>query len=264
MTAHTDILDERESLKRPLLFSVVMHGTIVLALVFGGIASGRPRDLWGSPNSTGGSSVGITPVSQIPLPARGGPVNPLANDSESSAPEPPPAKQETQRKPVPDAAAIAIKSKAQPKKKTSRLDTSTKRSKLITPPSLDQVYSTTGSALRSPLVGQTGSGGAKMGSGGAFGNRFGAYRDLLEQAVGRRWRTNDVDPRLRTAPPAIVTFTLRRNGSISDVRLENSSGNRALDDSAQRAILEAAPFPPLPPEYERNDARVEFQFYLQR
>jgi len=211
----------------------------------------------------GGSSVGITPVSQIPLPARGGPANPLANDSESSAPEPPPAKQQTQRQPVPDPDAIAIKSKGQPKK-TSRLETSTKRTKLITPPSLNQVYSTAGGALASPLVGQTGSGGAKMGPGGAFGNRFGAYRDLLELAVGRKWRTNDVDPNLHTAPPAIVTFTLRRNGSISDVRLENSSGNRALDDSALRAIHEAEPIPPLPTEYERNDARVEFQFYLQR
>ncbi len=41
--------------------------------------------------------MGITPVSQIPLPARGGPMNPLANDTESQVPEPPPAKKQSRR-----------------------------------------------------------------------------------------------------------------------------------------------------------------------
>ncbi len=114
------------------------------------------------------------------------------------------------------------------------------------------------------MVGQTGSGGVGMGPGGAFGNRFGYYRTLLEQQVGRRWRTNDVNPALQTAPPVIVTFVIRRDGSSSDVRLEQSSGDKALDYSAMRAIYEASPFPPLPAGYERNDARIEFWFQLKR
>jgi protein TonB len=113
-------------------------------------------------------------------------------------------------------------------------------------------------------VGQTGSGGVGIGQGGAFGNRFGYYRDLLEQSVARRWRTAGVDPRLQTAPPVIVTFVIGRNGSTSDVRVVQSSGNRALDDSALRAIYEAGPFPPLPAQYERDDARIEFWFQLRR
>ena len=112
------------------------------------------------------------------------------------------------------------------------------------------------------MVGQTGSGGVGIGQGGAFGTRFGAYRDLLEQSVARRWHTAGVDPRLQTAPPVIVTFVIRRDGSSSDVRLEQSSGDKALDYSAQRAIYEASPFPPLPAQYERNDARIEFWFQL--
>ena len=80
----------------------------------------------------------------------------------------------------------------------------------------------------------------------------------------RRWRTNDVDPRLQTAPPVIVTFRIRRDGSSSDVRLEQSSGNKALDYSAMRAVYEASPFPPLPQAYERSDARIEFWFQLKR
>ena len=111
---------------------------------------------------------------------------------------------------------------------------------------------------------QTGTGGVGMGLGGAFGSRFGWYRDLLEQRVAQKWRTEDVDPRLQTAPPVIVTFDLLRSGAIRDVRVLQSSGNLALDRSAQRAIYEASPFPALPQGYERDAARIEFWFQLKR
>jgi periplasmic protein TonB len=263
VTAHVDILDARESWRKPLLLSVALHGSLVVAIAMAGLAGNRPREQWGSPNATGGASVGITPVSQIPLPARGGPENPLANDTESRVPEPPPSKQQSRRQAARDAAAIALKSKSQPKP-PARTDSTTKRSNLKTPDSPGQLYSSTGRALSSPLVGQTGSGDVRMGQGGAFGNRFGSYKDLLQQKVGSRWRTNDVDSRLQTAPTVIVTFTLHRDGSVSDVRVEESSRNQALDYAAQRAILEAAPFPPLPAGFERNEARIEFWFQLTR
>ncbi len=249
----------------PLVFSTLLHVGVAAALLLSGVASSRPRELWGNPNSLGGGSVGITPVSQIPLPARGGPVNPLANDTESMVPAPPPsrpqASKQQQKAPEPDAVALKSKSKVEPSRRTQE---SSRFSKLQTPQSPGQLYSSTGRALSSPLVGQTGAVGVGIGQGGAFGSRFGYYRDLLEQAVARRWRTNDVDPRLRTAPPVIVTFIIRRDGSISDVRVEQSSGNRALDYSAMRAIYEAAPFPPLTEGFERNEARIEFWFQLQR
>ena len=42
---------------------------------------------------------------------------------------------------------------------------------------------------------------------------------------------------------AIVTFDLQRDGSVRNVRIAQSSGNKALDYSAQRAIYDASPFP---------------------
>lgn len=263
MTAHVDILDARESWRKPFLLSAALHCGLVAAIALAGFAGNRPREQWGSPNSLGGASVGITPVSQIPLPARGGPVNPLANDTESRVPEPPPSKQQSRRQAARDAAAIALKSKSLPKR-PSRNDTTTQRSSLKPPESPGQIYSSTGRALASPLVGQTGAGGVGMGQGGTFGSKFGSYKSILEQKVGSKWRTDDVDSRLQTAPAVIVTFTIRRDGSVSDVRTEQSSGNNALDYAAQRAIYEAAPFPPLPAAYDRNDARVEFWFQLTR
>jgi TonB family protein len=103
-----------------------------------------------------------------------------------------------------------------------------------------------------------------VGHGSPLGDRFGYYVDILKQKVAQKWRTGDVDPRIRSAPPAIVTFTIRRDGSISGVRIEQTSGNFALDASAQRAIADASPFPPLPAAFEKNDVSIEFWFQLQR
>jgi protein TonB len=262
VTAHLDILGERESLRKPLVFSAALHGAVIAVLALQGIVISRPRELWGSPDSLGGGAVGITPVSQIPIPARGGPPNPLASDTPSEVP-PPPAKKQARRAVEPDPSAIAIKSRSGARQ-SARRENLAASSRLPTSEAPNQIYSNLGRALSSPMVGQTGSGGVGIGPGGAFGNRFGAYRDLLEQAVARKWRTNEVDPRLQTAPPVIVTFVIRRNGSAADVRLEQSSGNKALDYSAMRAIYEAAPFPPLPAGYDRDEARIEFWFQLKR
>ncbi len=48
------------------------------------------------------------------------------------------------------------------------------------------------------------------------------------------------------------------------LRIAQRSGNSTLDFSALRAVMDAAPFPPLPQGYERNEANVELQFQLQR
>lgn len=263
MATHIDILEDRERLGKPFLASVALHACIFLLLAAQGMLKGRPAEVWGTPNSLGGSSVGITPVNQIPLPARSGRVNPLASDTESRVPEPPPAKPEPKRAPEPDPEAIAIRGR-QTKQAPRRTPARRQPSKLPTKESQGQVYSDTGRALTSPMMGQTGTGGVGIGRGGAFGSRFGWYRDLLERAIASKWRTDQVDPRLETAPPVVVTFVIQRDGSIGNVRVEQSSGNKALDYSALRAIYDASPFQPLPPGYGRSDASVEIYFQLQR
>jgi protein TonB len=46
------------------------------------------------------------------------------------------------------------------------------------------------------------------------------------------------------------------------VKLTGSSGNAALDISAQRAVLDAAPFLQLPTGFPKNEAQVELRFNL--
>ena len=94
-----------------------------------------------------------------------------------------------------------------------------------------------------------------MGNNSPFGTQFGWYAKLLRDQVAQNWRTGDLDPRLRTAPPVVVTFTIRRDGSVAPgIRADRASAAAitALDISAQRAILDAAPFPPLPPQFPRT------------
>jgi TonB family protein len=56
-------------------------------------------------------------------------------------------------------------------------------------------------------------------------------------------------------------FEIGRDGSIREQpELEKSSGNTVYDQSALRAITEASPFPPLPPEFKAASLRVHFGF----
>jgi len=115
----------------------------------------------------------------------------------------------------------------------------------------------------SPMMGQVGSGGVGLGM-GSLGDRFGAYAALLRQLIGQKWRTQDVDPRIHTAPAVIMTFTILRDGTIRDIRLKTSSGNAALDRSAERALYDVGKVEPLPAAYERDKAEIEFWFELKR
>ncbi len=261
MAPHVDILDQADSLTKSLVGSLALHASVAAAVVLLSFASGK-HSYWGS-NTAGGGSVAINVLHQIPMPANSGAINPVANDTHSEAPEPKPdtVKRTKVKEPEPD--AIPLKSREAPKKPSTKASSLNKyRANQIDRP--NQVYSTDGQKLVSPLYGQQGSGGVGVGKGSPFGDRYGYYVDLLRERVAQKWRASDVDPRIRTLPPAIVTFTIRRDGSISSVRTAQTSGNFALDVSAQRAIADAAPFPPLPAGFPGSDVSIEFWFELKR
>ncbi len=263
MPAHADILDQADSLNKPLLGAVALHAAVFGTLVLWGAVLSGAHETWGEANSGGPGSISINVVNKIPLPSRRGIVNPLANPTESAVPTPPPAAKPKKVAPAEEPDAVPIKSRAHPKPSdVARSAQNTWRAKQQDLP--NQLYSAAGQALVSPLVGQVGSGGVGVGLGSPFGNRFGNYVMILRQRVAEKWHTEDLDPRIHTLPTAIVTFDLMRDGSVRNVRVAQTSGNQLLDQSAQRAIYEASPFPPLPPAYDRNAATIEFWFELRR
>jgi protein TonB len=220
---------------------------------------------WGDLNGGGMGSVAVNVVPRIPLPGRSGPLNPVANDTESVVPTPPPKAKPRPKVEAPEPNAIAIKSR-NAERKASRAASAPNRFREQQQDLPNQVYSTSGQAAVSPMYGMTGGGGVGIGTRSPFGEQFGWYVNLLRDQVARNWRTTDLDPRLRTAPPVVATFTIRRDGSVApgSVKITQRSGNQSLDYSAQRAIMDAAPFQPLPPQFQRSEAEIEFWFELRR
>ncbi len=263
MAARLDILEGSEPLRGWLAASLALHAALFGSLALYHSLGQRGRILWGTPHALGGGgSVAVTPIRQIPLPARSGRVNPVAEDTQSRVPAAP--KPQAKKAAAEPKEAIEI-----PARKGQKAPAQTARRRPIERPWVEdrphQLYSQAGQALSSPMFGaQTGAGGVGMGPGSAFGQRYGWYRDLIETRVAQRWNTSEVDPRLSAAPPVIVTFDILRNGQVRNVAVLQSSGNRTLDYSAQRAIFLAAPFPPLPAGFEREEARIEIWFQFKR
>ena len=115
------------------------------------------------------------------------------------------------------------------------------------------------------MIGMAGGGGVGIGNNSPFGTQFGEDANILRSRVGQAWHTGEL--RISSANPVVVTFTIMRDGSVPEksVQVKGRSGNAALDISAQRAILDAQPFPPLPSGFTRSSADVEFTFdYLRR
>ena len=259
---HHDVLEHPDPLRKWVAGSVALHGAVFGLVLAATWVSGSTTNPFGDPNSSGPGSVTISPVSRIPMYQRSERVNPVANDTESQVPE---ARKRRERE-TPEPDAIAIGKKDQKKQKSKKtLDLAKyyqNREKEEERP--NQLYSRSGAAASTPMFGASGGGGVGLGNSSPFGTRFGYYEQLVREKVGRNWRTNDVPSSIKTAPAVIVLFDIQRDGSVRDVHIGQSSGIGALDYSCQRAILESAPFEPLPSGFERTSAHIEFWFQLKR
>lgn len=262
MPSHADILDRGDRLWEPFWGSLALHVS-VFAVVFlaAWIQARHPHQDWGDIHGGGMGSVAVNAVARIPLPTESGPVNPVANDTQSRAPEPPAKAQPRTKAEEPDLDAVPIPSR-NARNKPAAAASAPNKFREMQQDLPNQVYSQSGQHMVSPMIGMTGGGGVSMGSNSPFGTQFGAYADMVKSKVQRGWRTSDIDPRVQTPNEVIVTFTINRDGSVPprSVRVLQSSDNRALDASAERAILDAAPFTPLPQQFNRDSADIEFHF----
>jgi protein TonB len=254
-----------ESLKAPLVWSLLAHGLLIASLAISTLLSHRGEG-WGGP----GSSVSVTLVgglSGVPLPRPETVTTSRVVDESkglyTSEPVPKPA-------PPPEAKEIPEFTKDKPQRIVSR------PSRLLendaTPPPNAVPYGR-GGAPSVPYAefslggdGATSAGMGFSGPGGAgdFGSRFSWYVDAVRSRVSSNWLQSTIDPSLRFAPRAVVTFDILRNGSIANVQILRSSGNSSVDNSAMRAILGSNPAPALPNEYRGNKVSVEFWFDFKR
>jgi TonB family protein len=99
-------------------------------------------------------------------------------------------------------------------------------------------------------------GGLGGGTGSGAGDPFGVanfpfqfYLQMISDKITANWFQALVDPGVGGVLQTEVYFRIYRNGDISDVRINTSSGVEAFDLSARRAIEASKPFAALPNEY---------------
>ena len=262
MSAHVEILDDRDRLGGAFAGALALHLALLGAMVGYSLYMGS-REAFGAKDA-GGGAIGVEAVNTIPIPHHGA-ENPLANDTQSQVPQTPvkPVERKQEEKlPKPDAVPLkAKKSKKEPAKVASEKQ----RFRPFKELDPNQLTNTEAPQISNPMFSaMPGAGRIGTGANTTLGSRFGAYAQQIQQLVAQKWRTSDVDARVTNGPTVIATFDLMRDGTARNVQLLQKSGITSLDFSVQRAILDASPFPPLPREYPRDSAHVEFWFELKR
>jgi protein TonB len=84
---------------------------------------------------------------------------------------------------------------------------------------------------------------------------FAWYLRQVQGKISERWEGQARDG----AQPQVV-FEIARDGTISGLKVEKSSGNPLYDQAALRAITDATPFPRLPEEFRDSFLRVHLGF----
>ena len=82
------------------------------------------------------------------------------------------------------------------------------------------------------------------------------YIERMKTLIGSHW----LRPQVGDLTSGTVYFTIDRDGSIRDARVETLSGNGLYDRAALRAVLETSPLPPLPFGYNGTYLGVHLKF----
>ncbi|MBI5636656.1 MAG: TonB family protein [Nitrospinae bacterium] len=89
------------------------------------------------------------------------------------------------------------------------------------------------------------------------------YLNIMESRIYGNWDTFRANFFTNRAARVAVYFQLDRDGKMLDLKIEHSSLNDEVDNSALAAVRNSAPFPPLPPGYKEKTLEVHFGFVLQ-
>ena len=253
----------RDNLRGPLLISFILHAALfVLAVTYTLLHFhfGAPGAGWGAQDAT---RVGVaTSLPGVPLPS---PMlmthSTVATQNQGLYKEEPKPKEE----PPPDAQQLP---KFKDQVKPEKLEHVNKRihpAEEIPPPNAIPYGQTGAPAMNyTQMVTGPGTGGLALGPGNSFGQRYAWYVASMRSRISANWLQSMVSPNIAAAPRVYLTFEIRRDGTIDDVEITQSSGVPEVDRSALRAILASNPLPPLPPDYSGQSVNVEFYFDFHR
>jgi TonB family protein len=249
-----------EKFDRWLLASIAFHAGIVVVAFVAPTLFGAKTASWGS--KTGGNGgvnlkiVSSLPGIALPAPPATADESPVGKNQSIHKAEP---ETKTKAPETTETADLKLPSKNAPKKTDVAAATKTTPNTAPAPPSNAVSYGQGGGApaLR---YGQAGNGptGAEIGGDSTFGEKYGWYVDSMTRAISNEWNKGASSSSQR-APKVYVTFTISRDGRVSNPQLDPPSGQPLLDNAALRAV-KAARLPALPPDYRGPDVSVRFYF----
>jgi TonB family protein len=255
-----DRMQEPDGFQRMATISIAAHGVLIAIVLF---APGG----WSSRNADVAPVMFISLGGGTPGPANGGQtalggravqeVRPVDEKPVREAARPPAAK--TPEMTLPDPKAKTTKATTPPAPVKNAPDDARGR----VPIKGDQTRP--GTALAD--TGVRGQGFGLSTGGGTAGS--GSYLDVanfccpdyiqrMSDQIHENWQ-----PQPNFAGQAIVKFTIQRDGTITGVALEKSSGATGPDITAQRAIAMTKQLPPLPAQFTNPTLTVHLSFVYQ-
>jgi protein TonB len=255
MSQPVDILDQRDPLLKSFMGAVVFHALVIFFVFFGWFWLKKSSENLGDMHPAGGPAYAVSPVHSIPIPQRDAPKNPVAYDTQSTVPTAA-AKVDTKKPPPPEKNAFQIPDKV-------KYDIHLQHKQNYTQPAPpNQVYSNARQAVSNPMYSaQSGGGQVGVGPNSPLGNRYGWYAELVRQRIAQNWQTSGLDSRSQSTP-AVVSFTIMRDGTVRNPQVTQSSGNPTIDNTALRAVYNSNPMPPLPPQITERYITAQFTFNL--
>jgi len=257
------ILGQHDSLRSSLLTSIAFHGSLCLLVIVYGRFALHGRLGWGTPGAQGGAvrvnSVPSLPGIPLPSPQLATP-NTLATENPELYQEQPKPKVE----PPPEAEELPKFKDAVKPSKAERVNTRIKKETLVPPPHAIP----TGEGGRPSLT--YGQFSNAVGGGGlgfeeeSFGDRYGWYVQAIRNRISSNWLMSTISPTVRYAERVYVSFDIQRDGTITNVRLAQSSGVSEIDRSALRAVIASNPLAALPQDYSGGRVSVKFYFDFRR
>lgn len=246
----------RERLARPAAGSVALHAALGCTMVFYGLINGLfHHNTWGG--APGGGAIQVQVTSAIPLPAERPNDNVLSTETPSPAPALPEVKPQQQ---LMDTTAIPIpgpksKPKPQPMPKTNP-------HQQPVPDNRAHYGEQSGMQMPRSMAQSTATGPTAI-SDSQFGLRFPWYVDGITRKLASTLNPQEVDASTAHGAHAGLIFTIRRDGSPTEVQLMQSSGSSTLDRACVRAVQRVDTFGQLPTAYNGSTVKVTYDCVYQ-
>ena len=242
-----------------LASAVLLHSAIFGAIIGWAWYSHRGQN-WGD-IAASNSAIQATMVNALPLPPRQptNDQNVLATEAPSPAPVAPTPR--TIEAPKPD--AIPIPTKTLPKQPPQAEKNTPPPPPHPQPTPVDPNKAQTGEATGVRIAmssDQTRVGTFTVGVTDAnFGTRFAYYNQQIKRKLESQWYVSMLDGQA-AGHRVYITFQIARDGSPSQVKIEQASGDHTLDQTALSAVQHIDTFGPLPDAYQGAYVNVQYYF----